>query len=224
MRAKPWLAAALGAALWLAGCAGGRAGVVDERVRHAPASDRRLIEAAQRNVLAAESRISSARSVQKQAVKFRDRAHQEANAAEVQLDAARRALDLHGPAITEDGTDVEARGVDEAQKQLLAILAKKDFADGVVELRAAQVHETEAELDLARADLLWTKLEVLRRNRLARGLDPSGVIGARAHAERRLAQSRVRTAELEIEVVSLRASWDERRRTYDVATRDHATP
>jgi hypothetical protein len=219
---RRWLPAGITAAL-LFGCAE-HPRVADTRTVHLPPPDREAILKEQHQVDVAQANLTSAQVALDEAKQFDTIADHELRAAKSHLEAARKGVEL-GRA-TQSGERLESAQAELtlAQRQLFAAKAKQDYADQLVALRKAQVDESEALLDAARADTEYAKLEALQRNGMAAGLDEDKFIRARQHAQSKVADKRMKEATLEGIVARLRTTWDEELRNYNTAMREHGYP
>jgi hypothetical protein len=203
MRMRCWLLALVAPAL-LGGCGAAPPTVrIDNaRVARLPLEARRPIIDAQRRVDVAQANVGAARVARVDALRLRGAVDDELEAVVVPRHA--EALDL-------------------TERRMLASRAKRDYADRLVELRDAQLDERQAALALARADLDGVKLDALERHNLAAGLNPYAFAHAQKQARIDLAARRMRVAELQGEVASARTTWDERRRDFNTAAREHGS-
>jgi hypothetical protein len=165
-----------------------------------PQPDRQAIATADENVEIAQRSVTAAQSILDEAQRFDVAAARE-------LEAARSRLSASG----DDAL---------AMRQLAAAQAKKSYADRLIDLRRAELDERESFQRSSEADREWLKYEALARNGLAGNLRADDFEHARTDAQHELADKRLHTAELQGTVAALHAIWDERRRSYDVASRE----
>jgi outer membrane protein TolC len=185
----------------LAGCAGMKPATVDDaRVARLPAEEKAALVAWQQRVTTAESNVDAAKVAVNEAKQFRDMAKSEVDAAQARFDAAQKALSL-GAQTRSERTLVAGRDAAEAAQ---------------AELSAAQ-----ATLQVVRADLEWSKVQALERNRMADDVDRARFMRSHEEAQLNLADARHKVARLNGELEQARAAWDQRRR--DVASTDRAT-
>ena len=182
--------ASLVAALLLsASLAGGCA----SEVARLPDSAKEALAAQEQHVEVARSNLATARAGLDDAHTFRDVARHEVSAAESRARQAATASDL-----------------DRARRDVLAGRAREAYADDVVQLRKTRIDETEAALNLARANAELAKYQQLRDHGLAANADPARLFDDRRRAESDLASARIDVARRADAVAASRQIWSRR--------------
>jgi hypothetical protein len=219
MSTRRWSLTAL---LLVGACAGPRltAPIPADRLAQLPVDQQRRIFDAQRRVDVAQENVNAARVAEREAWQFRKVAASEVAAAQAESEAARAALDLGRQTRDQETLDRALRAVRAATDRLTATRQKKEYADRLVDLRAAQLDEQQAEVDATRARVGRVMYEALQRNNLAVGVDPQPIMTRVYDAESNLGLRRMRVAELQGVVESTRIAWEMRRRTVESAARE----
>lgn len=223
MGTRRWLLAGIPALMLGCGSTSGTT-IDDKKLAHVPNEDKQSIFTAQHNVDIAEQNVASGKAAKEEADQFNKVASTELDAAKSKLEAARASIDLGKQAHSPDTLSSAQRGEDMARKELTAAQAKKDYADRLIALRQSKVDEGEAALNVAKAEVEMSKLQALKKNDMEGGIDDKKLFESRRKAQDELAEKRLRVSQLEGEVATLRTAWEERRRTFNTASRDVGAP
>jgi hypothetical protein len=200
-------------ALALGGCAGGQAvRVDDERLSRLPADQRVALIDEERNLRVAEVNVDAARAALRDAQLFRQMVASEHSAARERHAAARDGVKLAGRAADTTMHAHATRSEKLAQRTLVTIEAKARYAEELERLRAAEVAETEAEAELARARLELDKVGRLRAAGQASGLQVGPFERSARDAALRVERKRQEIARLRAAAGDARGVWRERRR------------
>lgn len=144
--------------------------VKDDQLGRLSAADREQLIERERDVNVAKSNIDASKVALEEAKGFQDSAHAEAKAAKEQQKQLRDDLKRAEKQGTGDTQTIAQRAQLRAQ-QANAIEAKSTYSDKLVDLREAQVANSEAEHDLMEARLSRAQYDLLRENDLAGDLD-----------------------------------------------------
>ena len=194
----------------------------DAEVARLPAPDRSAILAAQERLDVANANVASAQVGVDDARKFSSVTETEVDAARTKLSAAQTSLDLLRQANDNAALSQAQPAVDAAQKELNAVLAKEQYANSLVGARQATLEARVAAQQVASADVELAKNDALVRSGFIPPVDHQVLVDQRSNAEATLAEARQRAGAATAQADSLRSTWENRFRAYDVATRSIA--
>jgi hypothetical protein len=198
-----WVVAA--AASVLLGCAAQNETVSDNPLARLPARDQAALATRRQAVAIAEWNLSSAQVALDEARQEQAVAQEEERAAETQLDRTRQSASIarnaYDPALL---ADAQANR-HQVERALAAAETRRQLADGVAELRRAQLDADRSQLELVRANLEIARAQVLDRNGMA-AIDPGPYVIRRQAARRTLASDHRRVVEAQARVTELEAA------------------
>lgn len=215
MRSNGWWAGALAATAMVAGCAHEQ--VNQEQLGRLPIGEKNAIFAAQHNVTVAEANEAESRKAYGQAQQFAGIMANETKLAKEHAKLARQTFDLGRKTNNPETLRAADRADKLAVKEDLSARSGREFADRLVALRAAEVDLAKAHYNEAVAEKNFVEADSLRRNNIEPGVNFAKLTQQREEARIKAVDEERKAAALRDEANTARLTWNERRRSLDVA-------
>ena len=225
MRRFSWIAGAVvGTLLGGTGCA--RQGLKEDQAMlgHLSMDAKQDIYTAQHNVEVAQANKAAAERARDNTRTFRDVASKELDGAKAKLVASRKAYELGQQTQSPDTVRAAQAGANVSEKELVAFKAKKDYADRLIDLRDREVELADKQLDQANIELALTRVQALRQGGIAPREDIAALMRDRDDKLQDIAATEQRLSILRDQTNRMKVAWQERRSSFDVASRDTAVP
>lgn len=215
-----WLAGALASSLLMVGCARDAAKMDQAKLGRLPIEQKQEVFTAEHNVSVAQTNKAAAERAKDQAQLFMSMADEEVAAAKSRVNAAKNALDLAHRANSTSEINAANRAYDLANKQLIASVSKKEYANRLVDLRDAQIELADKQVDAAQADLAFLRANSLRANGIAPSQNEADLMRDRDEKMRELALQERNVATTQDTAERYRFAWEQNRQEYNVAARE----
>ena len=225
MRRILWIGGVL-AGTMLAGTGCARQGVKEDQalLGRLPMDDKQEVYTAQHNVEVAQANKVLAERARQDSRAYRDIAAKELDAARAKLSASQKAVELGHRADSAEMVRAAERNAAVAEKELVAEKAKKDFADRLIDLRDREAELSSRQLDEAQVELSLVRTSALRRSGIAPREDIATLMRERDDKLQDIAQIEERISLLRNQTAQLKMGWQQRMRSFEVASRDSSLP